>query len=209
MISLDVFEYHILGGHLQLLPEILRAQLKASLVGGRVYAAMSNTSQGSRIVGVLACFGPGEELLGSSAQKEARQDLVNTMNKLEVVDPNVAAWWKDYYMPRYTEKSAMVFGGPEYKRRGWHISLIGVQPEFQSCGIGSQLIHFIINEVKKNDSSALTRHIVVQTASEKALPFYSSLGFVEKGRFTVKCEKRMNKTFMMRCLALELDCKDT
>ena len=43
--------------------------------------------------------------------------------------------------------SSMIFGGPDFKRRGWHLSLLGVQPELQSRGIGSKLVQFVIDKV--------------------------------------------------------------
>ena len=78
--SVDPFEYHILGGHLEFLPSMLKAQLRSSLLNGSVYRATTsrtaengtlstNTSEGvefeigdDKVVGVMACFGPGEEL---------------------------------------------------------------------------------------------------------------------------------------------------
>ena len=76
----DPFEYHVVGGHLELLSSTLRAQLRSSLALGTVYAISENKpdtndfdahpdgvrqNEGkdlNNIIGVIACFGPGEEL---------------------------------------------------------------------------------------------------------------------------------------------------
>ena len=52
-----------------LLPLVLRAQLRSSLLYGKVFVAAESGEGGrerwERPVGVIACFGPGEELRGA------------------------------------------------------------------------------------------------------------------------------------------------
>lgn len=60
-----------------------------------------------------------------------------------------------------------------------HITNVAVDPEFRGIGAGRLLVSAMIDELKKEDTIAIT--LEVRRSNEVAINLYSDFGFVEKG----------------------------
>ncbi|THH08334.1 hypothetical protein EW146_g9029 [Bondarzewia mesenterica] len=192
-----------------LVPALHRAQIRAALIGGRVYVA-EVAEVNDAIVGAAVWFGPGEDLLGSPGQAEA--GFNQFMEALGKRDPDMPAWWMTYvrvhssgFLPKYSAFTTEALGDARFKHDGWHLQLIGVVPAYQRHGVGSALVAFVEQQTK-NDAEAprSSLKMSVETETESALMFYKSLGFIERGRTTIESTQKLAVTVPMWCLSKDL-----
>ncbi|TDL30001.1 hypothetical protein BD410DRAFT_710196 [Rickenella mellea] len=198
---LDKFTEYIVGGFIgndgnkSLVPDVHRAQIKAGLIGGRVYVAEIDQVG---IVGAAVWFGPGEELLSSPDQAAA--GFNQFMGDLGSRDPEMPAWWMTSFLPNYGKFTSEALGDPKYKHNGWHLQLLGVEPKYQRHGVGTALIKY----VKDIDATSESKHLSVETETEGARQFYKQVGFIERGETTVESEKKLGGSCPMWCLSYDL-----
>ncbi|EJC99626.1 uncharacterized protein FOMMEDRAFT_127812 [Fomitiporia mediterranea MF3/22] len=183
---------------MNLLPDVFRSHIKAGLVGGLVYVAR-HKSDG--IIGLAAWFGPGAELYTTPEQCEAGFNKL--MADIAEKDPDMQIWWTQYFLPKYGEFAKEALGGPEYKRDGWTLSMIGVKREYQRRGIGTEFI-MLVEEKVRNEVEESARHMTVDTETDEALSFYLKVGFVERGRIEIEAEKKFNGSFRQVCLTKDV-----
>jgi len=59
-------------------------------------------------------------------------------------------------------------------QKGMKLERFAVLPKFRSCGVGKNLVHFILNELMNSETIYLH-------AQEHVVSFYKRFGFVKKG----------------------------
>jgi len=183
-----------------LVPALHRAQIKAGLIGGKVYVA---ELESVGIIGAAVWFGPGEELFQSEDQTEA--GFNQFMAELGSRDPDMPEWWSTYFLPKYNSFASESFKDPKYKLNGWHLQLIGVHSKYQKHGVGTALIKEIKHKgskLEQGQSENLWMTLETQTADARR--FYKGIGFVDRGEMSVKSEKKSNETCPFWCLSSDL-----
>jgi len=190
------------GAKSSLVADLHRAQIKAGLVGGRVYVA---EIEGVGIVGAAVSFGPGQELLGSPGQAEA--GFNHFMEELGKNNPTMPAWWMSYFLPKYSAFTTEALGDSGFKHNGWQLQLLGVRSEYQRHGVGRALVGFIEAEARATEPAlAASMKMSVETETEGALSFYKAVGFVERGKTTISGEEKSQcgASCPMWCLSKDL-----
>jgi len=138
-----------------------------------------------RIIADAMWYGPGQALLKAEGSAEA--GFNKFMTALKEKDPEVATWWNTYYMGKYASFTDECLRGPEFKRDGWLLQVIGVLPEYQRHGIGSALVKCVEDQISSNpDAGPAERKISLETEMEGPRKFYQKVGFVEKGETIIE-----------------------
>ncbi|THH19284.1 hypothetical protein EW146_g1864 [Bondarzewia mesenterica] len=145
-----------------------RAQIRAALIGGRVYVAEA-AEVNDAIVGAAVWFGPGEDLLGSPGQAEA--GFNQFMEALGKKDPYMPAWWMTYFLPKYSAFTTEALGDAQFKHDGWHLQLIGVLPACQRHGVSSALV--VSGSSTKNDTEAPRSSLKMSVETETESAFHA------------------------------------
>jgi len=178
----DRFMELLLGGHWDLAPCIHRAFLIDFLVGGHVYVA--ELDDGKMIASAM-WSGPGEAL--RKEELSAQEGFSTFMTTLVQKYPDVAKWWTEYYFEKYASFTKGCLNGPEFKRDGWALQIIGILPEYQSYGIGTALIKAVEDQILSNPNAGpAERKVSLETENERARKFYQKIGFTERGETTIE-----------------------
>lgn len=158
----DGFTSVALGGNKDLIPPLKRAQILSGLEGGEVWAA----EEDGKVAAVAVWFGPGRAMFDTPEQKK---NLLGPV--FDQIEPDVKAWWGQYFLPKYAELTDGAFG-PGVKLASWHLQTIGVLPEYRGKGI----LRHLIDAVKSKKETLCLE--AISAANEKK---YSHLGFQTQG----------------------------
>ncbi|KAL1688299.1 hypothetical protein GGG16DRAFT_116139 [Schizophyllum commune] len=159
----DEFNRILVGGDISILPLLMRAQIKAGLIGGEVYVAGFSHED---ISSAAVWFGPGQEMLSSPEQGEAGfNDFMGAIGE------DTRNWWAAKFLPFYGATTTEAFG-EGFKKANWHLQLLATEPRSQSKGLASALVKRV-DQLAREVGKALT----VQTETEEALAFYKANGF--------------------------------
>ncbi|KAL1708966.1 hypothetical protein EV121DRAFT_253478 [Schizophyllum commune] len=162
----DTFNHVLVGGNTSLLPLLMRAQIKAGLIGGEVYVAGFGPDD---ISSAAVWFGPGQELLDSPEQGAAGfNEFMGSITE------GTRTWWTSKFFPFYGATTTEAFG-EGFKKANWHLQLLATEPRAQRKGLATALIK-AVNRLAKEKGKSLT----VETETEGALKFYKGTGFVLK-----------------------------
>ena len=127
-------------------------------------------------------------------QADEHQDMTREMRVLkrlwpvfrvlQVLSPGL----RDVFGGFVWEDAGKMVGVVLYERRGansWHISTVGVLPEFRGRGIARQLVTQLVNELRKRGGIQATLGVIDRNVPAYSL--YSSLGF-ERYNHTVELD---------------------
>lgn len=195
----DKFLNILLGGHNDLLLDLILSVVKAGLIGGEVCVA----EDARGFIGSIVWFGPSQDLLLSEEQCNAGFNQL--MNKLSSRDPDMLTWWTEYFIPTSSKFTSEAYGSPQYRRDSWYLFMIGVRPSCQRRGVGTAMVEH--TEAKIRDSVDFTKEskrMTVGTDTHGALAFYTRLGFVEKGVMQLQSVAAMNEATPMWCLSKDV-----
>ncbi|KAL1688287.1 hypothetical protein GGG16DRAFT_94823 [Schizophyllum commune] len=169
MVAADTFNHVLVGGNISLLPLLMRAQIKAGLIGGEVYVAGFGPDD---ISSAAVWFGPDQELLDSPEQGAAGfNEFMGSITE------GTRTWWTSKFFPFYGATTTEAFG-EGFKKANWHLQLLATEPRAQRKGLATALIKAgpTLQLVAREKGKALT----VETETEGALKFYKDTGFVLK-----------------------------
>ncbi|KAK7031530.1 N-acetyltransferase domain-containing protein [Favolaschia claudopus] len=166
----DSFGLSLSGGDPALDIWILRAGVRAAVVGGELWVAGFNPTE---ICSVATWFGPGTDYLATEEQCAAGWDQVQ-----ESFNSDAKKWW-EYFIPRYNKWNAECIGEGT-KLKSWQLQLLGTAPEHQRKGLSRALIKAV--EAKATADGV---GMCLETTNDPNVKFYKNLGFVERGTISI------------------------
>jgi len=120
------------GADPALMVDFHRCSIAACAVGGNLFVA--SYEDPSNIVGCVAFFGPGTEIMGDEEQrKQGFNDFVVGL------PADVQKWWFEKFLPDYSTAGAKVVSAKE-KQEAWSVNFFAVLPDYQGKGIGKALL---------------------------------------------------------------------
>ncbi|KAJ7272677.1 hypothetical protein B0H12DRAFT_1091512 [Mycena haematopus] len=167
----DPFGHSLSGGNLELDFWILRAHVRAAVIGGELWVA---GSQSQDICAVATWFGPGTDFLATEEQRAAGWYDVEAK-----FTPELKQWWSEYFIPRYNAWNASCIGEGT-KLKSWQLQLLGTDPKHQRKGLSTALI-------KAVESKAAVDKVAMclETTNDPNVAFYRKLGFVVRGTISL------------------------
>ncbi|KAL1707415.1 hypothetical protein EV121DRAFT_278130 [Schizophyllum commune] len=124
----DEFNRILVGGDISILPLLMRAQIKAGLIGGEVYVAGFSHQD---ISSAAVWFGPGQEMLSSPEQGNAGFNEF-----MGAIGDDTRNWWTN-------------------KKANWHLQLLATEPRSQRKGLASALVKRV-DQLAREEGKALT-----------------------------------------------------
>ncbi|KAJ7355790.1 acyl-CoA N-acyltransferase [Mycena albidolilacea] len=165
----DPFGHSLCGGNLEFDTQILRAGVRAAVVGGEIWVA----GLGPTDIGAVATwFGPGTDYLATEEQRAAGWYDVEAK-----FTPELKKWWSEYFIPRYNSWNAASIGEGT-KLKSWQLQLLATAPEHQRKGLAGALI-------KAVESKADGVMLCLETTNDPNVAFYRKLGFVVRGTISL------------------------
>ncbi|KAJ7353530.1 hypothetical protein DFH08DRAFT_857026 [Mycena albidolilacea] len=172
-----------LGNDQSLVEPFLLAHVKATIIGGQLFAA---ELPGTGIVGVALWFGPGQKFLSSNEQRNAGWNQT-----MEVLNDACQKWWDNFLSLADTVPDRLY--GPGQQLASYHLQTFGVLPEHQKNGYGMALMTAVEEKAKLTSTD-----IVVETMGETAIPIYRKLGFEVLGPEVIKTPGGEAKAYCFR-----------
>ncbi|EIN05093.1 hypothetical protein PUNSTDRAFT_137779 [Punctularia strigosozonata HHB-11173 SS5] len=129
-----------------LMREFHHATMAGAVIGGHVFVAETISSP-KKIIGCVAFFGPGSDVLGD--EEQLSQGFNNFLSKLS---PDVVDWWMGF-MPKFAAMSDAILG-PGVKESGWKMNCLAVSREFRRKGVGTALVN-AGEDLARKDKNAL------------------------------------------------------
>ncbi|KAJ6485714.1 hypothetical protein C8R45DRAFT_997587 [Mycena sanguinolenta] len=163
----DPFGHSLYGGDMELGLWGLRAQMRATAIGGELWVAGFESTD---ICAVAAWFGPGTNYLATKEQRSAGWTDVEAK-----FSPELKKWRSEYFIPRFRASNTASIGEGT-KLNSWHLLLLGTDPEHQRKGLSGALIKAV--EFKATADGVA---ICLETTNEQNVRFYQNLGFVVRG----------------------------
>lgn len=155
---------HIVTGHdPALYVPFFKSQVVAAVIDGVIYVAQDATG---RLIGAAVWFGPGQEMFATPRQEKEAWQPFEDMFSLQL-----KRWWDDVLTP-VDDAFVLKSFGPGTKRRGWHLQVIGIIPQYQRMGIATKIISEV-RQIASADHLPMTLEVETQTNVD----IYSSLGF--------------------------------
>ncbi|TDL15382.1 hypothetical protein BD410DRAFT_732815, partial [Rickenella mellea] len=137
----DAVSVATVGGRGNLCPQMYRAIVRATVVGGEMHVAVDATGD---VVGTAAWFPPGSDLFSSEEQNA--QGFTEFFELIQKVDPDLHSWWFSTLLPEHAAICAKYLGteedpeGKNFKMNNWNLFSFSVVPELRRRGIGTRLL---------------------------------------------------------------------
>ncbi|KAF9445731.1 hypothetical protein P691DRAFT_762246 [Macrolepiota fuliginosa MF-IS2] len=156
----------MVGGRHELRQLTFRACIRAGIVGGKFYVALTETDE---VVGTAVWYPPGYDFL--SDEKQQQEGAIELMSTLEKIDPDLYAWWINTLLPLNAETSNKYLG-KDFKVNNWNLYSLAVAPRFQGKGISRLLV-----KIGEDQAAAQGLSTCFEAESEKNLIIYERLGY--------------------------------
>ncbi|KLO05654.1 hypothetical protein SCHPADRAFT_946725 [Schizopora paradoxa] len=195
LIFSDKMTSFLVGGFMELLPDLQRCQVKSALIDGKAYVS---ELEGVGIIGGAVWFGPGQDCTGTEEQRSA--GLNQLMESLKEKDPDIPKWFSETFFVQYSALALGALEGPDYKLASWHCQLLGVLPSYQRKGVGTALVTFVEADAHKINGLI---NFCLETQTEGTRVFYENMGYVTRGQAIMDSPKHMKETSPMWILSKE------
>ncbi|KAI0080930.1 hypothetical protein K474DRAFT_1657091 [Panus rudis PR-1116 ss-1] len=149
-------------------PVYFRAVMGACAVGGDLFLAYHTDAEDRKtnIVGCVAFFGPGKEMLASVSEEQRELPVVT-----EFVKKAHTNWFINSFLPQYAVLSRKMID-PEVKKNGWTANMLAVHPKYQGKGIATELMLAGEALAKANNIP-----VTLETGSQNTVRMYQHLGY--------------------------------
>ncbi|KAF8662780.1 hypothetical protein AX14_007010 [Amanita brunnescens Koide BX004] len=168
----DVAVLSLAGGEPALIPDMIRATLKAGIFAAGEYYTASNEK--GEMVGFTMWMPPGQEMFSTPEQRALGLD--DFMSKLPEIGKE---FYKKTYMARFPNFVNELLG-PTGKVDSWWLHMAMVRRDSQRKGIATTLIDLV-----REKAAASGATIALSTTADANVPFYEGYGLDKKGHTTV------------------------
>ncbi|EIM79542.1 uncharacterized protein STEHIDRAFT_116446 [Stereum hirsutum FP-91666 SS1] len=174
----------------QLLTANNRAQLLACSLAGEIYVAEDDAG---RMIGVALWFGPGRDIYDREQRRlilvfHASEDQRSiALNPFLAQLPHDVRQWTIQSMPRMKAFQEQVFGKGN-TRSQWYLQRIGIIPDRQGEGIGTELLDMVRDKAGR-------RCVLVEATDDETCEFYEAMKFEERGDLDMEAPNGRFKTY--------------
>ncbi|KAJ7230662.1 hypothetical protein GGX14DRAFT_411724 [Mycena pura] len=165
----DNFGHSLIGGDKELDILLLRAGVRAGIVGGEVWVA-GLTEEVTVICAVAIWFGPGTDYLATEEQRAAGYNDARSK-----FSPELKQWYSGYFVPRLDDWQEDCLG-KNTTANSWHLQFLATSPDHQHKGFASALIQAV--EPKAHAAGVL---MCLETTNDQNVAFYKKRGFAVRG----------------------------